>query len=34
MQTETLKAAWTGEKDVETVCKEICDSMNQTLSEE
>ena len=34
MQTEKLKEAWTGEKDVETVCKEICDSMNQTLSEE
>ena len=34
MQTEKLKEAWTGDKDVETVCKEICDSMNQTLSEE
>ena len=34
MQTEKLKDAWTGEKDVPTVCQEICDSMNQTLSEE
>jgi multiple sugar transport system substrate-binding protein len=34
MQTEKLKEAWTGDKDVKTVCQEICDSMNQTLSEE
>ncbi len=34
MQTEKLKEAWTGEKDVPTVCQEIADSMNQTLSEE
>lgn len=34
MQTEKLKECWTGEKSVDDVCKEICDSMNQTLSEE
>ena len=34
MQTEKLKEAWTGDKDVETVCAEICESMNGTLSEE
>lgn len=34
MQTEKLKEAWTGDKDVKTVCQEIADSMNQTLSEE